>query len=50
MVALRLAMFPQAFRTVTTHIVARRARIAFMQIMRQMEDWRGCFSIIPRNL
>src|ERR1700687_2433262 len=50
MVALRLATFPQALRTITTHIVARRARRAFMQIMRQMGDWRGCLSIIPRNL
>src|SRR2546423_8101949 len=49
-VALRLAISPQALRTITTHIVARRARRAFIQIMRQMGDWRGCFSIIPRNL
>jgi hypothetical protein len=31
MVAWRLATFPQALRTITTHIVARRARRAFMQ-------------------
>jgi hypothetical protein len=31
-VALRLAIFPQALRTVTTHIVVMRARRAFMQL------------------
>jgi hypothetical protein len=37
MVAVRLATFPQAFRTVTTHIVAMRARRAFMQIIDRWE-------------
>src|SRR4051812_35573456 len=48
--ALRLVGSPQALSTVTTHIVARRARRAFIQVIRQIVERRGCFSIIPRNL
>jgi hypothetical protein len=49
-VALMFVGSPQAVIMAATHIVATRARRAFMQMMRQMRERRGCFSIIPRNL
>jgi hypothetical protein len=48
--AWRLEGSPQALSTTATDIAEKSARRAFMQIMRQMRERRGCFTIIPRNL